>query len=306
MDQVHASSENVLARLSTELESAVERASHYTVTVYGRRRLPGTGVIWSEDGWVVTANHIVERDEDLEVGLPDGRRVPATLRGRDPGSDLALLSIEGGAGTPVSRTERDARPGQLVLAIGRPGENGAMASFGIVNAVGGRRAAADAPGESVLRSDVAMLPGFSGGPLVDAEGAMVGLNTSMLDRSGGVTVRNAWIDQVVGTLREHGKVRQAYLGIGAQSVALPAALRSEGEGSPARGLLVVGVEPDGPADHSGIMLGDLVLAIAGTPVQDVDDLQRSLRDHGVGDQAALDLVRGGERQALTVTIGERP
>lgn len=306
MDHRQGMTDNVLARLSTDLESAVERASQSTVTVYGRRRLPGTGVIWSQDGWVVTANHIVERDEEIEVGLPDGRRVPATLRGRDPGSDLALLSVEGIIGSPVTRSGRDPRPGQLVLAIGRPGETGAMASFGIVNAVGGRRSAADAPGESVLRSDVAMLPGFSGGPLVDAEGAMIGLNTSMLDRSGGVTILNAWIDQVVGTLREHGKVRQAYLGIGAQSVALPPTLRGTGEDDPARGLLVVGVEPAGPAEHSGVMLGDLVLAIAGTPVQDVEDLQRSLRDHGVGDQATLDLIRGGERQSVTVTIGERP
>lgn len=306
MDHPQGMMDNVLARLSTDLESAVERASQSTVTVYGRRRLPGTGVIWSQDGWVVTANHIVERDEEIEVGLPDGRRVPATLRGRDPGSDLALLSVEGIIGSPVTRSGRDPRPGQLVLAIGRPGETGAMASFGIVNAVGGRRSAADAPGESVLRSDVAMLPGFSGGPLVDAEGAMIGLNTSMLDRSGGVTILNAWIDQVVGTLREHGKVRQAYLGIGAQSVALPPTLRGTGEDDPARGLLVVGVEPAGPAEHSGVMLGDLVLAIAGTPVQDVEDLQRSLRDHGVGDQATLDLIRGGERQSVTVTIGERP
>lgn len=306
MDHPQGMTDNVLARLSTDLESAVERASQSTVTVYGRRRLPGTGVIWSQDGWVVTANHIVERDEEIEVGLPDGRRVPATLRGRDPGSDLALLSVEGIIGSPVTRSGRDPRPGQLVLAIGRPGETGAMASFGIVNAVGGRRSAADAPGESVLRSDVAMLPGFSGGPLVDAEGAMIGLNTSMLDRSGGVTILNAWIDQVVGTLREHGKVRQAYLGIGAQSVALPPTLRGTGEDDPARGLLVVGVEPAGPAEHSGVMLGDLVLAIAGTPVQDVEDLQRSLRDHGVGDQATLDLIRGGERQSVTVTIGERP
>lgn len=306
MDHPQGMTDNVLARLSTDLESAVERASQSTVTVYGRRRLPGTGVIWSQDGWVVTANHIVERDEEIEVGLPDGRRVPATLRGRDPGSDLALLSVEGIIGSPVTRSGRDPRPGQLVLAIGRPGETGAMASFGIVNAVGGRRSAADAPGESVLRSDVAMLPGFSGGPLVDAEGAMIGLNTSMLDRSGGVTILNAWIDQVVGTLREHGKVRQAYLGIGAQSVALPPTLRGTGEDDPARGLLVVGVEPAGPAGHSGVMLGDLVLAIAGTPVQDVEDLQRSLRDHGVGDQATLDLIRGGERQSVTVTIGERP
>ena len=306
MDHPQGMMDNVLARLSTDLESAVERASQSTVTVYGRRRLPGTGVIWSQDGWVVTANHIVERDEEIEVGLPDGRRVPATLRGRDPGSDLALLSVEGIIGSPVTRSGRDPRPGQLVLAIGRPGETGAMASFGIVNAVGGRRSAADAPGESVLRSDVAMLPGFSGGPLVDAEGAMIGLNTSMLDRSGGVTILNAWIDQVVGTLREHGKVRQAYLGIGAQSVALPPTLRGTGEDDPARGLLVVGVEPAGPAEHSGVMLGDLVLAIAGTPVQDVEDLQRSLRDHGVGDQATLDLIRGGERQSVTMTIGERP
>ncbi len=305
MDGTRETGENVLARLSTDMESAVERASQSTVTVYGRRRLPGTGVIWTNDGWVVTANHIVERDEDIEVGLPDGSRVAATLRGRDPGSDLALLSVERPDAPPVVRSQRVARPGQLVLAIGRPGETGPMASFGIVNAVGGRRPAADAPGESILRSDVAMLPGFSGGPLVDAEGAMVGLNTSMLDRSGGVTVLNAWIDQVVSTLGEHGKVRQPYLGIGAQSVALPPAFRG-GDDDPARGLLVVGVEQDGPAERAGVILGDLVLAIAGVPVQDVEDLQRSLRDHAVGDGTNLDLIRGGGRQTLGVTIGERP
>jgi len=306
MNHATETGQNVLARLSADLESAVERAGAWTVTVYARRRLPGTGVIWSTDGSIVTANHIVERDEDIEVGMPDGRRVAAALRGRDPASDLALLRVEGDAGTAVSRANREARTGQLVLAIGRPGDAGTMASFGIVNGVGGRRAPSPSLGDAIVRSDVAMLPGFSGGPLVDAEGAMVGLNTSMLERSGSVTIGHAWIEQVVGTLGEHGKIRQGYLGIGAQSVAIPAAMRNDDASDASRGLLVVGIEADGPAERSGVMLGDLLLAISDTTLHDVEDLQRSLHGFTVGETVLLAMVRAGARRTVEVTVGERP
>ncbi|MCC6791200.1 MAG: trypsin-like peptidase domain-containing protein, partial [Thermomicrobiales bacterium] len=128
---------SILGRLSNDLAAAVETAGAATVTVNARRRLPATGIVWTTEGLVVTANHVVERDDEITIGLPDGRTVPATLAGRDPGSDLALLKIEASDLTAAPRAEDAVKPGHLVLAIGRPGPSGPMASFGVISVIGG-------------------------------------------------------------------------------------------------------------------------------------------------------------------------
>src|SRR3954467_2803239 len=161
------SSTSLLAGVSDELANAVERAGAAVVTVDARRRIPGSGIVWSNDGLIVTANHVVEREEEIEVGLPDGRKISARLLGRDPGSDLALLRVETSDLIPLARTTVEPKVGHLALAIGRPRPSGPMASLGVISAVGGslRMLTIEAL-ERFVRADVAVLPGFSGGPLV--------------------------------------------------------------------------------------------------------------------------------------------
>jgi S1-C subfamily serine protease len=298
--------QSVLGRLSNDLAEAVERAGAATVTVNARKRMPATGIIWSADGLIVTANHVVERDDEITVGLADGRTVEAKLIGRDPGTDLALLKIEASDLTSAPRTDAEVKPGHLVLAIGRPGPSGPMASFGVISVVGGpwRRRRGGAI-EGFIRADVAMLPGFSGGPLVSAEGQIIGLNSSHLGRGGGMTIPATAIDGIIQSLQTHGKVRRGFLGIGAQAVTIPATLAKNAGVDQEQGLVIVGVEPEGPGERDGLYLGDVIIAVNGNPVTTVEGLQDSLSGDLVGQPAEISVLRGGALQRLQVTVGER-
>ena len=297
---------SVLGRLSNDLANAVESAGASTVTVNARRRMPATGIIWSADGLIVTANHVVERDDEITVGLADGRAVEAKLIGRDPGSDLALLKIDAGDLTPAVRSDAEIKPGHLVLAIGRPGPSGPMASFGVVSFTGGAwRTSRGGSVEGFIRADVAMLPGFSGGPLVSADGTIIGVNSSHLGRGGGLTVPVAAIDTIVASLQTHGKVRRGFLGIGAQAVNIPAALAKAAGIEQEQGLVIVGVEAGGPGELDGLYLGDVIVAVNGNPVASVESLQDSLAGDLVGQKADISVLRGGALHRLQVTVGER-
>jgi S1-C subfamily serine protease len=261
---------SVLARLSNDLAETVETASAAVATVNARRRMPATGIVWNESGMIVTANHVVERDDEITVGLADGRTAEAKLIGRDQGSDLALLQIEAGDLTPAQRTTDPVKPGHLVLAIGRPGPSGPMASFGVVSVIGSPwRRQRGGVVEGFIRADIAMLPGFSGGPLVSTDGAVLGLNSSHFGRGGGLTIPSNAIDTVVASLQTHGKVRRGFLGIGAQAVSIPATLAQNAGIQQEQGLVVVGVESGGPAERDGIYLGDVIVTVAGNPVSSV-------------------------------------
>lgn len=302
----HSIETSVLAQLSDDLANAVETAGAATVTVNARRRMPATGIVWEASGLVVTANHVVERDDEITIGLPDGRTVDATLLGRDQGSDLALLKIEAADLTPARKADAAVKPGHLVLAIGRPGPSGPMASFGVVSVVGGSwRTQRGGAVEGFIRADVAMLPGFSGGPLVAADGSVVGLNSSHLGRGGGLTIPAAAIDTIIASLQQHGKVRRGFLGIGAQAVTIPAALAQSAGVQQEQGLVIVGVEPGGPAERDGLYLGDVIITVAGNPVSSVEGLQDALSGDLVGQQTQITILRGGVRQELSVTVGER-
>jgi S1-C subfamily serine protease len=274
------------------------------VKVDARDRLAASGIVWSADGLVVTAHHVVERDDDIGVGLPDGRTVAATLVGRDPTTDLAVLRAGTGGLTPPTWSDAgSARVGHLVLAVGRPGHK-AMATLGIISALGeGWRTPAGGQVDRYVQTDVVMYPGFSGGPLVDAKGQALGLNTSALLRGVSLAVPAATIRRVVETLLVHGRVRRGYLGVGAQPVRLPAALAQQlGQET---GLLLVSVEPGGPAEQGGLLLGDTIVALAGRPVVHMDDLLDGLSGERVGVAMPVRVVRGGQVQELTVVVGER-
>lgn len=296
---------DILTTLSEGMADAVAHAAAGIVTVNGRRRLPASGIVWDTQT-VVTASHVVERDDNLTVGLPDGTTVPATLVGRDHGSDLVVLSAELGGVTPIARAGQSARVGQLALAIGRAGSDGVRATFGAISTVGGAwRTINGSKVSGYVRAELTMLPGFSGGPLVSTAGELIGLNTSALGRDGGITLPVSAIEPIVADLREHGRLRRGYLGIASQSVDIPAGLVETVATGQARGLLIVHVEPDGPAHTAGLLLGDVLLAINGEPVTDTGTLQEQLGPETVGTALGARVLRGGAIMDLNITVGTR-
>jgi S1-C subfamily serine protease len=296
----------VLTDLSDALANAVAKAGASTVMVNARRRIPASGVVWSNDGIIVTSDHVVEREEDISIGLPDGSTVQAQLVGRDPGSDIAILRIEAGKAPAAEAAAEASRIGHLVLAVGRPAEGDVMASFGVVGAVGGAwRTFRGGTVEGYIRSDVTFFPGFSGGPLVDGEGRVVGINSSRLGRGAGLTIPSAAVSQIVEQLLKGGKIRRGYLGIGSQPVRIPAALAAKLGREQETGLLVVGVEPGSAAEKGGLLVGDILVSFGETSLQDTDDLQTELGPDSVGQPRQVGILRGGEPKTLTITVGER-
>ena len=294
----------LLANLSESLAATVEAAGKGCVQVDARRRLPASGILWSADGIVVTAHHVVEREESIKVGLPDGDDVPAALVDRDPSTDLAVLRIDSpGLKEAVRADTKSLRVGHLVLALGRP-TGDIRATLGVASALGGGRdASSEGRLDFYVQTDVVMYPGFSGGPLVDVESRVLGLNTSALARGLSLAVPVDTIERVVKSILTHGRIRRGYLGIGAQPVSLPEALaKNLGQES---GLLLVSVEEGSPADQGGLALGDTILAIDGQPVRQIDELRGLLGGERIGTRVKLRYLRGGRAQETEVTVGER-
>lgn len=298
----------VLSALSDELAGVIERVSRSVVTVDARRRLPASGIVWSNDGVVVTADHVVERDEDINVYLPDGQKVSATLAGRDPGSDVAVLRLAGAKPTPAPvAPDGTLKVGHFVLALGLPGSGSATASFGIVSALGGSwRTARGGVIESYIHADLTLYPGFSGGPLADLQGRIVGMNSSHFAGGRSIAIPSAPLGRIIETLLSRGHVRRAYLGVGTQPVPLPPALRQHLGLTQDTGLMILNVEPGTPAEQGGLMLGDILVVLDGQPIAVGEDLQAALGPNAVGKQVTLSVIRGGQRKDLTVTPVERP
>ncbi len=290
--------ENPLAALSRELAQAVETGGKAVVAVHGRPHVPSSGIHW-QSGVVVTTDHTLRRNEEITVTLPDGTNLPATLAGRDAGTDLAVLKITGEHPTEAKfADEASIKPGNLVLALGRRGENAISAGFGVVSAVGGAwQTWRGGQIERFIRPDVTIYTGFSGGALVDVEGRVIGVNTSALTRGSGVTIPAATVTRVVADLLAGGRVRRGYLGVGFHPVQLP-----DGR----EGLIILSLEPGGPAASAGVMVGDVLLTLDGHPVTDTDDVQAQLGGDKVGKTIAAGLLRGGAPVELQIVPGERP
>ncbi len=292
-----------VSTLSEGLAGIVETAGSSVVRVEGRRGRSGSGIAWSSDGVIITADHVVERDENITVGLPDNQTVPATLVGHDLTTDLAVLRVQKTTLTPPVWVNPDGlRVGNLVLALGRPGRT-VRASLGIVSALGDSwRTVGGGQIDRYLQADVDLPPGFSGGPLVDMAGKVRGLNTGLL-RGMSITVPVPTLRRVVDAVLVHGRVRRGYLGIGTQPVPLPSGLRQQlGQDT---GLLVFSVAPGSPAERGGQLQGDIVVTIDGTPVRRLDDLMASLSGERVGVTLPVRIIRGGQLQELKITVGER-
>ena len=293
----------VLSDLSDALAGSVDAASPSVVRIDGRERLPGTGIVWDSSGTIVTAHHILERDDNIKIGIQDGETVEAELIGRDPTIDVAVLRVPANSLAAPQWTEPDTlKVGHLALSLGRPGHN-VRAALGIISALGQTwRTPAGGSIDRYLQTDTVMYPGFSGGPLVDAEGPFIGLNSSALMHGVSVAVPAPTLRRVVQELQEHGKVRRAYLGVVAQPTRLPESAAQQLEQE--TGLLLVSVEAGGAAESGGLFMGDTLVSLGGNPVRHLDDLLGNLGGESIGQQISARVLRSG--QLIEVTLSPAP
>lgn len=293
-----------LASLSDALASAVETAGPSIVRVEGRRRLAASGIVWSADGLIVTAHHVVEQDENIGIGLADGRQVTASLVGRDPTTDLALLRAPvTGLTVPTWVEGESLHVGHLALALGRPGHS-VMATLGIVSALKKDwRTPAGGQLDYYLQTDALMYPGFSGGALVSAAGKFAGLNTSAMLRDVTLTIPAGTLRRVAAALLQHGRVKRGYLGVGAQTVRLPKAVAEQA--GQETGLLLGSVEAGSPAESSGLFMGDTLLSLDGQRTAHLDELLAALSGDRVGQTVPVKILRGGQVTEVSVQVGEQ-
>ncbi|MBD1892777.1 trypsin-like peptidase domain-containing protein [Coleofasciculus sp. FACHB-SPT9] len=307
---------STLLALSNNLADTVERVGASVVAVNGRtshgrrgwlrRNSSSSGIHW-RPGIIVTSDETIKREEEITVTLPDGRTVPVTILGRDASTDVAVLKLEN-IEFPVAEIGDAAtlKVGHLALALGRGTENGVSASMGVVSAIGDAwRSMSGGSIDRFVRLDLTLYSGFSGGPMVDAAGKVAGMNTSG-PRNMALTIPASTVNRVVNQLLSKGRIARGYLGLGMQPVRLPDTLKSALSLASNGGVIVVNVEPNGPADKAGVLIGDVLVAIDGNPVSDTENVQAMLGTESVGKSLKVQMIRGGAPLEVTLIVGERP
>ena len=286
---------NELAALSNELAAVVEQAGKSVVAVHARPRFSSSGIFW-KPGVIVTAEHTIRREDEITVTLPDGSNVPVTLVGSDPGADVAVLKVEA-EGAPVTAGATPAA-GNLALAIGRSEDSGVNASMGIISAVSGSwRTWRGGRLDHYIRLDLTLFPGTAGGLVVNIAGEAIGIATPALSRIAGVAIPASTVDRVVHEILTRGRVARGYLGVGLQPVELS---------KHQRGLIVLSLEPEGPAAKAGVLVGDVLTGLAGKPVTDTEEVQTALEGHTIGQSVEAEVSRGGKLKTIAITVAERP
>ena len=298
---------SVLETLSNDFAAAAEAVGPSVVAIYGRRWMPSSGIQWRR-GVIVTADHTIRREEDITIVLEGGNAIKASLAGRDPSTDLAILKFADGSAVPLPAFADSAQKlGHIALALGRSRSAHLVASTGIIGGLSGEwRPRRGGRIDQHIRLDLELYPGFSGGPLVNAAGKVVGINTHGLTRGRPVTIPNSTVDRVVDELLEKGHIARPYLGLAMQPVAVPESLRGKVAASVSAALLVVHVEPSGPAGKAGVLLGDVLTEINGKAVEDTGDIEGLLATLKVGAQLNATVLRGGAPVKLSITLEDRP
>ncbi len=288
-----------MTNLSSEsIAAAVEKAAPGLVRVDGGHRWNASGTVWSEDGVIVTANHVLERDEDIEITLHDGATHTGSVVGRDEGTDLAIVRLDAkGLSAVTFRALEGLKVGHLVVAVARPGKT-VRATLGIVSTFGeSYRTPGGGHVERYLEADADMPPGYSGGLLLDLDGNALGMNNRGVLRHARVTLPHVTLERVVGELLAHGKVRRGYLGVGVHPVKLPAATE-QAAGQPV-GILIHALEPGSPAEKAGMLIGDVILELDGVRVGSPWELASALRTK-VEVKVVLKVVRAGKVETVEV------
>jgi S1-C subfamily serine protease len=292
-----------LLAFSDHAAELVECTAGSIVAVHGGGRWPSSGIHW-RSGVIVTAEEVLERDENIKLTLPGGRVADASLAGRDPTTDVAVLRFQPD-GLPIATTaEAPLRAGQVVLAVGNH-DGASLAALGIVALAGGAwHSLRGGTIDSLIRLDLALSPAAEGGALVDLKGRVIGM-TVLGPRGRALSIPSSTVERAVDQLLARGHVFRGYLGAGLQRIRQERANGSQSSGS-RRGVLVVSIDPKGPSARAGILVGDIVTAWNGKPIERVREIMRLLGSESVGNTVDLALIRGGAPTTLRVVIGERP
>ncbi|CAN5777053.1 trypsin-like peptidase domain-containing protein [soil metagenome] len=294
-----------LHALDQALATAVAAVAPSVVHV-SRGHGGGTGIVWSPDLVISSNFHTPDRTQ-VRIGLPaaDGSldEREAEVIGRDPGTDLAVLRVAGGGLPPATFRELDGLGvGNLALAIGRPGRT-ARASLRAIGVLG---PAIETPHggtlDHYLESDRQIPRGFAGGPLIDPDGTVIGMNTRTLLRGADLAIPTVTLRRVVDELVKHGGIRKGYLGVGAYPASLTASLAQIAGRD--EGALIASLEEGGPGAAAGLIVGDIIIDVAGTPVTGPDTLRHTLASRA-GDEVEIGLLRGGAKLAIKVTLGSK-
>src|SRR5207253_5245047 len=295
----------ILESISDAVVEVTERVSRSVVRVGAGRWRGGTGTVWSKDGHIVTSNHVIGDMREVEVGFSDGTKHTAKVVGRDPYSDIALLKIDSNNLTPVDVGNSDnLKVGQFVLAVSNPFGRQPSATSGIVtNPAYSVRGWWGSTMDKVVVSDARLSPGYSGGPLVDARGRVIGINAAYANNRG-ISIPVNTVKTVVDKLMQDGKIKHAYLGIVADSIRLPENIANQPEINQPGGLIIYNVEQDSAAKKAGLAMGDVVVKLDGKQVEDIMDLHEMLDDKAIGKRVKLSVLRGEKLIELTATPTE--
>ena len=294
-----------LTALSREVTNLINALAPSVVAVHGRRHTPSSGVVW-KDGVIVTAEHALWKGDDITITTPDGNTLTAKVAGRDSGSDIAVLRIDGQKATPARISTGEVQPGNVAIVVGRSPNSGVNGSFGIVSAVSGSwRTWRGGQLERYCRLDVTLFPGSSGGAVVNERGEVIGIATSALSRVAPLAVPSEAVNRIVAQILEKGRVPQGYLGVGLQSVPLPEGFQKKFSVKRSLALMVLTVESGGPADKGGILVGDMLLELNGQAVESIEDIQSRLHGESVGTSLVARIIRGGEEKTCTLRVEER-
>jgi S1-C subfamily serine protease len=304
---------SALISLSEEIESVADKVSQSVVSVHSRTRGNGSGVVWTSDGLIVTCSHIVRNLDELEVSLSNGKSFPAKVIGNDPYSDIALLKIQAnGKNESISLNpieigdSENLRAGQFVLALANPYGQYPSITEGIItserSSLGGSQWGAIT--DNIVISDARLNPGYSGGPLVDVEGKMIGLNAAYVS-SRGIAIRASKVRNITDQLAKDGAIKIAYLGIVTDEISLPSEIGAQLEPSQGEGLILLSVEKDSAAKKAGLLMGDIIVKFDDEPITDIHDLRRQLlKQDVIGKSVKIVIIRGEKKSELTLTPGE--
>jgi S1-C subfamily serine protease len=296
-----------LIELSSALAQSTEHAAASTVAVHTETRGSSSGVVWRA-GIVVTAEHALRRDEEIHLTLTDGRVVAATLAGRDPSTDIAVLKCAE-ASVPISEFGDvvSLKPGNLALVVGRTRASGPVVGLAVVSLVAAeRRSWTGGSFTPYVRLDIALQPTAAGGAVIDAHGRAVGIATPRFARFGAMTIPAPTVNRVVDTLLQKGRIPRGYLGIGLQPIRLPDALRQSLQRDERAAAIVLEVEPNGPADNAGIVIGDILVSLAGRAITRLEDVYSQLPGEMITKPLVLKFIRGGTAQETKIVVSERP
>jgi S1-C subfamily serine protease len=292
----------VWSALSRELSHAADRVTRSIVQVHGRSR-PASGIVWAADR-VLSTSHSVEWDDGVRVRRHDGTVLAAEIAGHDAASDLVVLRVENLETPPLAHAASAARAGDLALVTGRAWSGRAQARLVALTGVAGPLQSAHGPRlERVITLPLSPYAGFSGSALTGPDGGLLGVATAGLVRGRALALPVDLVQPVVDAIEQHGGIRRGYLGVVTQPVRLPA--RQRGDLPTERGLLVLDVSPDSPADTAGVLVGDIIVGAADVALLAPDDLLALLGSERVGQSLPLDVLRGSARETLRVVVGER-